>query len=280
MTEGIITRGIGGFYYVAHGDETVTCKARGRFRLDGIAPLPGDRVRITVKNGEGRLEEILPRKNVFTRPPVANLDALVMVASIAPPVSGTLWIDKILGLALQKGVTPILCLNKSDIGDTSGIAEMYASIGYTVVRTAVPAKEGIDELREAIRGKILAFSGHSGVGKSSILNILLPEANMPIGEVSERLGRGRHTTRHVELFKMGEDTWLADTPGFSAFDDLDLGDKRDIKDMFPEFEGYSCRFSDCAHIGEGADCGVINAVRDGGIYQSRYDSYKKLCGSS
>jgi len=275
--DGLITRGIGGFYTVVNGDEIITCKARGRFRKDGIIPLPGDRVKISVKDdGMGRLDEILPRKNVFTRPPVANLDALVMVASAAPPVSNTLWIDKILGLALQKGVMPILCLNKSDIGDTSGMAVMYKNIGFTVIQTAVPTKQGMDELREAIKGKILAFSGHSGVGKSSILNMLLPEANMPVGEVSDRLGRGRHTTRHVELFSLGEDTWIADTPGFSAFDSLDLGDRSNIKELFPEFEEYICRFRDCEHIGEGADCGVISAVKSGEVYESRYESYKKL----
>ncbi|MCL2081117.1 MAG: ribosome small subunit-dependent GTPase A [Oscillospiraceae bacterium] len=273
---GLITRGIGGFYTVVHDGGATICKARGRFRKDGITPLPGDRAEISVKDGTGRLEEILPRKNVFARPPVANLDALVMVASTAPPVSNTLWIDKILGLALQKGVTPILCLNKSDIGDTSDMAGMYRGIGFTVIQTAVPTRQGIDGLRAAVRGKILAFSGHSGVGKSSILNMLLPEANMPVGEVSDRLGRGRHTTRHVELFSLGDDTWIADTPGFSAFDSLDLGDKSDLKSLFPEFEQYSCRFTDCVHIGEGADCGVINAVRTGGIYESRYENYKKL----
>jgi ribosome biogenesis GTPase len=275
--EGLITRGIGGFYTVVSGENVITCKARGRFRKDGITPLPGDRVEISVKeDGTGRLDEILPRKNVFIRPPAANLDALVMVASVAPPVSNTLWIDKILGLALDKGVMPILCLNKSDIGDTSEMAAMYRSIGFTVIQTAVPAKQGTDELREAIKGKIIAFSGHSGVGKSSILNMLLPEANMPVGEVSDRLGRGRHTTRHVELFSLGENTWIADTPGFSAFDSLELGDKSNIKELFPEFENYTCRFRDCEHIGEGADCGVIEAVKNGEIYASRYESYKKL----
>lgn len=274
--EGLITRGIGGFYTVVRGSEIITCKARGRFRKDGITPLPGDRAEISVKDGEGRLDEILPRKNVFVRPSVANLDTLIMVASAAPPVSSTLWIDKILGLALQKGVTPVLCLNKSDIADTCGMAEMYKNIGFTVIQTAVPTQQGMDELRAAMRGKILAFSGHSGVGKSSIINMLLPEANMPVGEVSERLGRGRHTTRHVELFSLGEDTWIADTPGFSAFDSLDLGEKSNVKELFPEFEQYTCRFRDCEHIGEGADCGVINAVRSGGVYESRYENYKKL----
>lgn len=275
--EGLITRGIGGFYTVVCADGVFTCRPRGRFRKDGIAPLPGDRAVISVEEDcTGRLDELLPRKNVFVRPPMANLDALILVASVAPPVSNTLWIDKILGLAAQKGVTPILCLNKNDIGDTSEMYSMYKKIGYTVIQTGVPTGQGIEELREALKGKILAFSGHSGVGKSSIINLLLPQANMPVGEVSERLGRGRHTTRHVELFSLGEDTWIADTPGFSAFDSLELGDKSGIKEMFPEFESFDCRFTDCEHIGEGSDCGVIAALERGEVYVSRYESYKKL----
>ena len=281
---GRILKGVGGFYTVLAGSgRTVICKARGRFRKDGLAPLPGDMTEITaLPDGTGRLDEILPRRNVFIRPPVANIDALVLVAGLTPPVSTEFWIDRILAVARQKGASPILCLNKSDLDagrDAEELAALYRAAGCTVIRTSAVTGEGAEELRQAVKGKVAAFSGHSGVGKSSLLNLLMPGMALPVGELSEKLGRGRHTTRHVELFEGPGGSWVADTPGFSAFDpeQMDMPGRAELPSLFPEFEDCRCRFQDCAHINE-KDCGVRQAVDAGAIARSRYESYIKIYG--
>ncbi len=277
IEQGRITRGIGGFYEVSLSDNRiVTCKPRGRFRREGLTPLPGDMVNIsTQENDLGRLEEILPRKNLFVRPSVANLDALVLVASMAPPKSTTFWIDRILAVATQKQVEGILVLNKTDVEQAVSWAQLYRDIGYTVVETSAVTAQGIETLRDCIAGKIVAFSGHSGVGKSSLLNQLQPDLQLPVGDISQKLGRGRHTTRHVELFPLEKGAWMADTPGFSAFEPEQL--QLEGAPKFPEFEEIApnCQFRDCIHIGV-KGCAVAEAVAEGRIAASRFESYKSL----
>ena len=281
---GRVIKGLGGFYTVyTDNGETVICRARGRFRKDGLSPFPGDIAQISrLPDGTGRLDEILPRRNVFIRPPVANLDALVLVASLAPPRSTTFWIDRILAVARQKGAAPILCFNKADLEagvDMDGLTALYRDIGCAVIRASAVTGEGTDELRQAVKGMVVAFAGHSGVGKSSLLNRLLPGIALPVGEVSQKLGRGRHTTRHVELFALDGHggAWVADTPGFSAFDPemMDMAERAELPKLFPEFERCDCRFRDCVHINE-KDCGVRDAVDAGVVARSRYDSYRRL----
>ncbi|GHV38041.1 putative ribosome biogenesis GTPase RsgA [Clostridia bacterium] len=268
LQKGRIICGRGGFYTVALADsfETVVCKPRGRMRRGELSPLPGDLVTLSVREDGGRLEEILTRRNVFVRPPMANLDALVLVASLAPPVSDAFWIDRI--LSSVGGAEGILVFNKTDLENADEAAKLYREIGYSVIIASAASGEGVDAIKAAIDGKVAAFSGHSGVGKSSLMNIIAPELRIPVGGLSERLGRGKHTTRHVELFRLGNG-WLADTPGFSAFDI-----ESEII-SFPEFERYSCRFSDCGHINT-LGCAVAEAVMRGEIAESRYESYKRI----
>ena len=277
--QGRIVRSLSGFYDVQTGERTVTCRGRGILRKAGNSPLTGDLVEITVEHGKGMVEKILPRKNSFIRPAVANIDALVVFAANVNPVTEPFLIDRVAAIAGDQEVPVILCVNKCDLDPALDLVGVYEKAGFTVIRTSAETGEGVEELRERIKGKLTAFTGNSGVGKSSILNRLCPELNLATGEVSEKLGRGRHTTRHVELYRLGEDTYVADTPGFSSFDtdQMEVILKENLQYAFPDFGPYigQCRFDDCSHRKE-PDCAVRAALEAGHIGRSRYDSYLKL----
>lgn len=280
MSRGRIEKALSGFYYVNTGGETLQCRARGKFRREGLSPLVGDWVQVReLGNGEGFVEAVEARRNQFARPAAANIDQLVILASAAIPVTEPYLIDRIASIAALKGCQVLLCLNKCDLDSADELYDIYSRSAIPVLRVSAVTGQGLDALREAIRGKLSAFTGNSGVGKSSVLNALLPSLALPVGEVSKALGRGRHTTRHVELFSLGEDTYIIDTPGFSSFDtaEMDLALKQHLPDTFPEFAPYvsDCRFTGCTHTKE-KGCRVLQAVKDGLIPASRHRSYVRL----
>ena len=278
-TKGRIVRSISGFYDVQAADRVVSCRARGILRKEGNSPLTGDMVEITVERGKGMVEKILPRKNSFIRPAVANVDALVVFAANVNPVTEPFLIDRVAAIAGDQEVPVYLCVNKCDLDPAVDLVRIYENAGFTVICTSAETGDGVEELRQLLRGKLTAFTGNSGVGKSSILNRLCPELELATGEVSEKLGRGRHTTRHVELYRLGEDTYVADTPGFSSFDtdQMEVILKENLQYAFPDFGKYigKCRFDDCSHRKE-PGCAVRQACEAGQIEKTRYDSYLKL----
>lgn len=280
MIDGVISKALSGFYYVSTEHGLIECKARGRFRLDGTSPLVGDKVLCsTDAQGKGRIDTVQPRRNWFVRPAVANIDAMVFIAANTNPVTDPFLVDRVSVIAAEAGCSLIVCVNKADIDQGEDLYNIYTAAGFTVIRTSAETGEGMTELMDAVRGKICAFTGNSGVGKSSILNRLLPEANIPTGEVSEKLGRGRHTTRHVELYSLGGGTYVADTPGFASFDVEMMNPipKERVQYDFIDFEPYigCCRFTDCAHLKE-PGCAVTEALRQGKLMPSRYRSYVRL----
>ena len=279
MSTGRIIRSLSGFYEVQTAEGMVTCRARGSLRRTGETPLTGDLVEISVEKGKGMVEKILPRRNQFVRPAVANVDALVVFAANVNPVTEPFLIDRVAAIAGDQEVEVILCINKCDLDPAEDLVRIYRHAGFQVICASAETGAGVEELRDLIRGKLVAFTGNSGVGKSSILNRLSPELNLPVGEVSEKLGRGRHTTRHVELYHLGEDTYVADTPGFSSFDtdQMDVMLKENLQYAFPDFGPYigKCQFHDCSHRKE-PGCAVTAALAEGEIEESRYDSYLKL----
>ena len=276
---GRIIRSISGFYDVQTPKALVTCRARGILRKEGNSPLTGDMVEITVERGKGMVERILPRKNSFVRPAVANMDALVVFAANVNPATEPFLIDRVAAIAGDQEVQVILCINKCDLDPAMDLVRIYEHAGFTVICTSAETGEGVDKLLESIQGKLVAFTGNSGVGKSSILNRLCPQLELPTGEVSEKLGRGRHTTRHVELYPLGEDTFVADTPGFSSFDtdQMDVILKENLQYAFPDFARHigACQFRDCSHRKE-PGCAVTGALAAGEIEPTRYDSYLRL----
>ena len=278
-TEGRILRSLSGFYDVQTQEGLITCRARGILRREGNSPLTGDLVEITVEKGKGMVEKILPRKNHFIRPAVANVDALVIFAANVNPVTEPFLIDRVAAIAGDQNVQAVLCVNKCDLDPAMDLVRIYEHAGFPVICTSAETGEGVEDLRALLEGKLTAFTGNSGVGKSSILNRLAPELKLETGEVSEKLGRGRHTTRHVELYRLGENTYVADTPGFSSFDtdQMELILKENLQYAFPDFGSYlgKCRFDDCSHRRE-PDCAVRAAVEAGEIERSRYESYLKL----
>lgn len=278
-TEGRIVRSLSGFYDVRTPGGLITCRARGILRKAGSSPLTGDLVEITVEKGKGMVEKILPRKNHFIRPAVANVDALVVFAANVNPVTEPFLIDRVAAIAGDQNVDVYLCVNKCDLDPAIDLVRIYRHAGFPVICTSAETGEGVAELRALLTGKLTAFTGNSGVGKSSILNRLAPELKLETGEVSEKLGRGRHTTRHVELFALGDNTYVADTPGFSSFDtdQMELILKENLQYAFPDFGRFlgKCRFDDCSHRKE-PDCAVRSAVEAGEIEGSRYESYLRL----
>ena len=276
---GRIIRSISGFYDVRTAEGIITCRARGILRKEGNSPLTGDMVEITVDKDKGMVEKILPRKNSFVRPAVANVDALVVFAANVNPVTEPFLIDRVAAIAGDQEVQVILCVNKCDLDPAVDLVRIYENAGFSVICTSAETGDGVEALRDRIRGKLTAFTGNSGVGKSSILNRLCPELALATGEVSEKLGRGRHTTRHVELYDLGEETYVADTPGFSSFDtdQMEVILKENLQYAFPDFGKYigSCRFDDCSHRKE-PGCAVRDAVEAGDIEKTRYDSYLRL----
>ena len=276
---GRIVRSISGFYDVQTGDRLITCRARGVLRKEGNSPLTGDVVEISVESGKGMVEKILPRRNHFIRPAVANVDALVVFAANANPVTEPFLIDRVAAIAGDQEVPVYLCINKCDLDPAIDLERIYRNAGFQVICTSAETGEGVEQLRALIRGKLTAFTGNSGVGKSSILNRLCPELKLSTGEVSEKLGRGRHTTRHVELYDLGEGTYVADTPGFSSFDTdmMEIILKENLQYAFPDFSAHigACQFRDCTHRKE-PGCAVTAAVAAGQIEKTRYDSYLRL----
>ncbi|MGI6180452.1 MAG: ribosome small subunit-dependent GTPase A [Agathobaculum sp.] len=281
MTEGIILKGIGGFYYVDTADGLIECKARGRFRKTVGKPIVGDRVTLEIQpeDGTGYLLDIQPRKNSLVRPAVANLDLLVAVASAAPPVTDPFLIDKVTAIAAHKEMDVLVVVNKTDADPGDALYEIYRASGIEVMRVSALTGEGIDALKARIRGLVSAFAGNSGVGKSSVLNRLDASFGAQVGAISDRLGRGKHTTRHVELHPIAGGGYIADTPGFSSFEteQMDLVLAEDLQFAFPEFAPYlgRCKFTGCAHVKE-KGCAVIEAVQAGKIVKSRHESYCRL----
>lgn len=279
--EGRIVKSLSGYYYVQpESGAQITCRARGKFRLDGTSPLVGDRVAVELSSdGTGSVREILPRRNWFVRPAVANIDLMVMVAAAVNPITDPFLIDRVSALAVHHDCDFLVCINKTDLDEGEELFAIYKSTGVPVVRTSAETGEGLQELRELLKNRICAFTGNSGVGKTSILNALDPALLRKTGEVSQSLGRGRHTTRHVELFALPFGGYIADTPGFGSFDVEQMESVRpgDLQFCFQEFPPYigKCRFADCTHRKE-PDCAIRAAVNDGMIHASRYASYVRL----
>lgn len=274
---GLILKGIGGFYYVEAADTIYECKAKGIFRKEKIIPVAGDHVIIMIpEEGFAYIDEILPRKNQLIRPPVANIDQLVIVASTCEPTPNTLIIDKMISLAVNKDIKPILVLSKSDLESGSWLEEIYHKADICTVVFSNVTVEGIEEVKQLLYGKVSAFTGNSGVGKSSLLNCIEKDLMLATGGISQKLGRGRHTTRQVELFSLKGGGYVADTPGFSSVDieRYEMIEKGELQFSFKEFEPYlnHCKFTSCAHICE-KGCAVIEAVNSGEIHKSRYESY-------
>ena len=276
---GRIIRSLSGFYDVQTSQGLITCRGRGSLRRGAETPLTGDMVEITVEHGKGMVERILPRKNCFVRPAVANVDVLVVFAANVNPVTEPFLIDRVAAIAGDQGVEVCICVNKCDLDPGVDLAKIYRHAGFSVFQTSAETGEGVEELRAMLRGKLAAFTGNSGVGKSSVLNRLCPELGLATGEVSEKLGRGRHTTRHVELYKLADDTYVADTPGFSSFDtdQMEVILKENLQYAFPDFGAYigGCQFRDCTHRKE-PGCAVRAALDAGDLEPTRYDSYLRL----
>ncbi len=274
--EGTIIKGIGGFYYVEVADVIYECKARGVFRKNKISPLAGDRVRFSLNDGaENTIDEILPRRNVLQRPPIANIDRLFIVVSTCEPKPNTLVVDKMIAIAEKHDIEPVIVITKNDIGDSAQLSEIYSLAGFETIVTSAETGDGVERIRELIIGHISAFAGNSGVGKSSLLNKLDDSLELKTGEISDKLGRGKHTTRHVELLKLCGG-FVADTPGFSSLDFQNA--EKILKDELPfcfrEFEDYlgQCKFSTCSHTTD-KGCKIIEAVNENKIHTSRHENY-------
>lgn len=274
----MILKSIGGFYYVRSGDSIIECKAKGKFRKLSLSPIAGDLVETEYDGSTNVISEVKKRKNRFVRPPVANLDLMVIVISTVDPSPNYLVIDKLCAIARYKGVDVAMVVTKSDIAEYESVVRVYEKAGYRVFTTGEDDSEELDRIREYMKGKLCVFSGNSGVGKSTLLNKLFPDLDLETGETSKKLGRGKHTTRRVEIYEIDR-CLVADTPGFSSIE-LDYDNyisKEDLQNCFIEFEPYigKCRFADCAHIGE-RDCRIKDAVKEGKIPLSRYESYAAL----
>lgn len=274
---GRIMKATGGFYYVESAGVLYECRARGAFRNQGISPMVGDMVEADTDGlTGGYVMQVLPRKNAMTRPPLANLDTFVLVASVCDPVPNPLVLDKMMAVAVHQGIRPVLVITKSDLGSTDTLVEIYRTAGLEVFVVSNETGAGVDALRAALAVGISAFSGNTGVGKSSLLNRLDERLALATGETSRKLGRGRHTTRTVELFRIDGGGIIADTPGFSAVDleRYDLIRKEELADCFPEFAEYTsdCRYTSCSHTVE-KGCTLLEALAQGKIHPSRHTSY-------
>ena len=269
-------KSVGGFYYVRCDGEMYECKARGSFRKRGSSPVAGDRVRITVPDdGFCALEEILPRKNKLKRPALVNIDALVIVVSTVDPLPNFMVIDKMTAAAVNNSMEPVIVVSKNDIKNGDEVARIYRNSGLETFQCSPDDTAETKRLLEFLRGKVTAFIGNSGVGKSTLLNMLFPELSLQTGQISEKLGRGRHTTRVVELFELNG-CYVADTPGFSTVDlqRYEMIDKEQLQYCFPEFERFlgQCQFTSCAHTCE-KGCRILQALSDGEIEKTRHQSY-------
>lgn len=280
--QGRIIKGIGGFYYVHTPSGVYECRAKGIFRKDNKKPLPGDEVRIAVLDETaktGNLEEILPRKSSLIRPAVANVDQAMVIFALVSPKPNFNLLDRFLVMMEKQGIPSVLCFNKKDLADDAVLEEVkerYRESGYPVLFVSAAKKEGIDEVRRLLRGKTTTVAGPSGVGKSSLINLLQDSVQMETGAISEKIERGKHTTRHTELMWVEEDTYILDTPGFSSVDLYGI-EKEELGCYFPEIAacGDGCRFVGCAHLAE-PDCSVKQALAEGKISAGRYENYKLL----
>lgn len=275
--DGIIIKGIGGFYYVEAADGIIyECKARGVFRKEKITPLAGDKVEISVdENNKNSIDKIYERRNMFKRPPIANVDKLVIVSSVCDPRPNLLIIDRLTAVAVYKNVEPIIVFTKNDLQSADEYIEIYKNAGFKTFAVSNETGEGIGEIKAVIENGVCVFTGNSGVGKSSLINRMYPDFALETGEISKKLGRGRHTTRHVELLKINNG-YIADTPGFSSldFETNDLIKKDELAFCFHDFSDYidSCKFSTCAHVND-KGCRLIEAVNSGDVMRSRHESY-------
>ena len=275
--DGIIIKGIGGFYYVEAADGIIyECKARGVFRKEKITPLAGDKVEISVdENNKNSIDKIYKRRNMFKRPPIANVDKLVIVSSVCDPRPNLLIIDRLTAVAVYKNVEPIIVFTKNDLQSSDEYIEIYKNAGFKTFAVSNETGEGIGEIKAVIENGVCVFTGNSGVGKSSLINRMYPDFALETGEISKKLGRGRHTTRHVELLNINNG-YIADTPGFSSldFETNDLIKKDELAFCFPDFSDYidSCKFSTCAHVND-KGCRLIEAVNNGDVMRSRHESY-------
>lgn len=277
--QGIIIKLIGGFYYIEADNQIIECKARGNFRKKGISPVVGDRVKINIpKDGYASIEEVYQRKNKIVRPAIANIDKLVIVSSVCEPQPNLYIIDKMTATAINKNIEPIIVFSKTDLNSAEKYHKIYETSGIKTISFSAVTGEGADKVYSLLKDSVVAFTGNSGVGKSSMLNYLFPKLEIETGDISRKLGRGRHTTRSVELYKT-DGGYVADTPGFSTVDleRYELIYKDELANCFPEFEKYidKCKFTSCAHICE-KGCEVIKAVKDGKINKSRHNSYIEM----
>lgn len=272
---GRIIKALSGFYYVERDGCLIECRARGVFRKRGITPLVGDMAEVTMSGDTGIIDALAERKSAFSRPPLANLDKLLIVSSYSSPEPNTFLIDKLTVTAARAGVEPIIVFNKCDTGDFTNYRHIYENAGFKVYVVSAESGEGIDALADAMNGHFCALTGNSGVGKSSLINRLLPELGLLTGELSDKLGRGRHTTRHTQMYRFN-DGFIADTPGFATVECEHI-DKHELADYFTDFSDYvgNCRFTGCSHTGE-AGCAVLAAVNDCLVEPTRLDSYKRL----
>ena len=280
IQKGKILKGIGGFYYVKTETELIECRARGLFRNKSVMPYVGDNVEIEISpDGSGYIKSIQKRKNFFIRPPIANVDLLLIIVAMANPSPDLLFLDKMLIQAKMAGTDAIICFNKSDLieHNETDYIKTYTDLGYKVFITSTYTGDGMEDLKNAISGKVISVCGFSGVGKSSILNALLGKENQEVGEISKKLSRGKHTTREVSLIEYTKGSYLADTPGFSSLSLPDSVTKDNLKNCFHEFDDYEayCKFSDCVHTSS-KFCGVCDALEKGLISLSRYNNYKSL----
>ncbi len=281
MEQGRIIKGISGFYYVSLKDGLYECRGRGILRKDKVKPLVGDWVEVSnldTQKKTGTLEKVLPRQNQLKRPEIANVDQVVIVLSVKNPNPSLMLMDKIIALAEDAGLSITLCINKVDLEPTKGVTleeieEIYRPTGYPLIFASTKKNQGIDELRQSLYGKVSVFSGPSGVGKSSLLNAIKPGLALKTGEVSERIQRGKHTTRHTELILVDQDSWIADTPGFGNLD-IDEIPKEELRFYFREFLPLMeyCKFTSCLHLKE-PKCAVKDAVEKGEISEKRYQHY-------
>jgi len=294
LPSGIILKGIGGFYYVLHEGEIFECKARGVFRKNEIVPLPGDRIIFSIidnKTGDdkkagkdgtyrtGFIEKILPRDSELVRPAIANVDQMVAVIAVCSPEPDFMLLDKLLVSAGIKNISAVICINKIDLDPGKEYQKMlssYASAGYKIIATSSKTEEGLPELIESLKGRMSVFAGQSGVGKSTLTNIIMKESIMKTGDISQKISRGKHTTRHAECIPLKIGGFLADTPGFSSFD-VDRLKPSDLQIYYPEFVdlAVNCRFKGCNHVSE-PGCAVKEAVEAGNVGRDRYLRYVEL----
>ena len=271
-TSGIIIKCLGGLYTVESPDGIYECKARGVFRARGISPAVGDSVTVS----GGVITEIGERRNFIIRPPLANLDQILFVVSTVSPAPNFLILDKFIAIAEYKGIEPVVVITKTDLGDGTAVREVYDAIGIKTAEVDYTDEESVQRVRELLSGRISAFTGNSGAGKSTLLNAVDPSLDLATGEISRKLGRGRHTTRHAELYKLAGGGYIADTPGFSTFETnrYDVIRKEELAGCFREFAEFTddCRFRDCSHTCE-KGCAVVEAVAAGKIPKIRHESY-------